>query len=177
MTMIYSNDLSFNAYFDFHFPQTVNFLPSDIYTPCQTKTEYTHANPNIIVNVEYSESVICFTLSDIYTPQPKTESPKQEEEYITIDVENLIAFNKDELNTIPNQVSVELINFEEEDNTLSEFYADCFSVADVDDIPNYYKLEDCFSEDDILLIPPDLSPLNKLKQELDKLGAWARQSA
>jgi len=50
-----------------------------------------------------------------------------------------------------------------------------FDSNDVKDIPDiFYELEDCFSVDDIASIPPVLSPLLKMKIELEKFAAWAK---
>lgn len=161
-------------YYDYFTP-AVYFEANDIYTP-QPKTEYT-SELTIAIDVTFSDSIYSFEPSNIYTPTTKETKEYVTNDYVTIDVENLITFDADELNNIPNQLEIELIDFEEDDNTLNDFYNDCFSIDDVKDIPDYYDLDDCFNPEDILLIPPDLSSLDKLKQELDKLGAWARQSA
>lgn len=66
-----------------------------------------------------------------------------------------------------------------------------FFSEDVKDIPNI-PLDKCFDSNDVVSIPeleddnwfdendiaiiPDSSPLEKMKQELNKLGAWARSA-
>jgi len=114
--------------------------------------------------------------SDIYTPSKS----KPEKEYVTIDVidvENLIDFDEDELNTIPDQISVELIDYNTDDITLDEFYDDCFSINDLIDVPSPLNLPNEFIFPDYTPLDElDLTPLDKLKKALDNLGAWARSA-
>ena len=161
--MLYSNDPSFSAYYDYYFPSSVEFAPSDIYTP-QTKCA-----------------------------SKPTES---EEETITIDVELITdAF-----------VSVELIDYDSDDDTIEDFYNWCYynpfdanDLKDLKDIPEeeYYNPFDANDLKDLKDIPEeeyynpfdvndlkdlpdagiDWTPLLRMQRELDKLGAWARQSA
>jgi hypothetical protein len=156
--VIYSNDASFSVYYNFHFPSSVEFAPSDIYTP-QTKC---------------------------------ASKPTETEETITIDVDAFDICFVD--------FSVELIDYDSDDDTIEDFYNWCyynpFDANDLKDIPEeeYYNPFDAndlkdipeeeyynpFDVNDLKDIPDagiDWTPLLRMQRELDKLGAWARQSA